>query len=317
MKTLDTAQTAELLLQKDDFVILTHRNPDGDTLGSAFALLRALRSIGKRAFVSCSDEIPEKFSYLYADLKNEPFEPQFVVAVDVADVKLLGSPNAELYGERVDLCIDHHMSHRAYAEYLHLQDVAATAQIFCDLIPAMGAQIDEKTASCIYTGLSTDTGCFRYSNTAPSTLRAAADMIECGADHEFINRVMFETESLSYLALQKAALESLETYFDGKCAVITLTQAMFCESGSDESACDGIASIPRRIEGAQAGVTIRERKDGTYKVSLRTHAPIDAAEICKKLGGGGHARAAGCEFDGPLADGKARLLKEIESELKK
>ena len=118
--------------------------------------------------------------------------------------------------------------------------------------------------------------------------------------------------------MEELVLYSLDTYFDGRCALITITQKMFQQSGSNESECDGIASLPRKIEGVLVGVTLRERKDGSYKVSLRTYAPMDASYLCSKMGGGGHARAAGCDLEGKdLADGKQKLLEIIRTELEK
>ena len=128
---------------------------------------------------------------------------------------------------------------------------------------------------------------------------------------------MFETKTRTYLRLEELVLNSIEMYFGGKCAVITITKDMFKQSGSNETECDGIASLPRKIEGVKVGVTLRERADGTFKVSLRTYAPVDASAICSKMGGGGHARAAGCDFSADYADGKKQLLEIIKTELEK
>jgi phosphoesterase RecJ-like protein len=175
-------------------------------------------------------------------------------------------------------------------------------------------EITPEIANCIYTGLATDTGCFMFSNTTPETHRIAADVMEKGADYTNINRLMFETKTFSYLNLEQMAVSSIESHFDGRVAIMTLTQDMFKESGSSESECDGIASLPRKIEGVKIGVTIREQKNGKYKVSLRTIEPYDAAKICANFGGGGHNRAAGCEFDCTLDEVKAELLEIIKAE---
>lgn len=315
MTRIDFKKCSELLKANDNYLILTHRHPDGDTLGSAFALSRALRSIGKKTMVRCIDEMPEKYSFLWEDFSNSDIEYDKILAVDIADKKLLGEEFEKKYGGDVFVCVDHHMSHREYAENILLADRAATAEIVYELINEMGIAIDRKIADCIYVGLATDTGCFTFSNTAPSTHKIAAEMMEKGADFALINRLMFETKTLSYLKLEQMALATIESYFDGRCAVMTITQKMFRESGSNDGECDGIASLPRKIEGVKIGVTVRERTDGTYKVSLRTVEPYDASEICQKLGGGGHNRAAGCEFDCSLEEVKKILLKDIEAAL--
>ena len=310
-------KVAEILKEQDNILILVHAHPDGDTLGCGFSLCRSLLSLGKNARVSCSDPIPPKYGYLFNDIEQKSFDPDFVVAVDVADTKLLGKTNEELYANKIDLCIDHHGSNRLYAKQTYLDASAAAAcEILLQIIKELGAEITKETADCIYTGLSTDTGCFRYSNVTPRTMIMGAEMIEKGASHADINTVMFDTKTKSYLELQRLCLDGLEMHFDDKCALITVTQEMFRLSGSDESECDAIASLSRQVEGVVIGATLRERADGSFKVSLRTHEPIDASAICAKMNGGGHPRAAGCQLEGTLEEAKATLLKNIEEFIK-
>ena len=310
-------KVAEILKEQDNILILVHAHPDGDTLGCGYSLCRSLISMGKNARVSCSDPIPSKYNYLFNDIEEKSFEPDFIVAVDVADTKLLGKENEELYKDKVDLCIDHHGSNRLYAKRTYLDaNAAAACEIMLQVIKELGVEISKETADCIYTGLSTDTGCFRYSNVTPRTMIMGAEMIEKGASHADINTVMFDTKTKSYLELQRLCLGGLEMHFDGKCSLITVTQEMFKKSGSDESECDAIASLSRQVEGVVIGATLRERADGSFKVSLRTHEPVDASAICGKMNGGGHPRAAGCQLEGPLEEAKATLLKNIEVYLK-
>ena len=311
---IDTAeQTAEILKEQDDILILVHAHPDGDTLGCGYSLCRSLISLGKRAAVSCSDEIPKKYAYLSKDIEQFEFQPKFIVAVDVADTKLLGKKNESLYADKIDLCIDHHGSNILFAKKTLLDPSAAAAcEIILKVIRALGAEVTPETADCIYTGLSTDTGCFRYSNVTPATMRMAADMIESGARHAAINTAMFETKTKTYVALEKLCLAGMRMYFDGKLALITVTQEMFRQSGSDESECDAIAALPRQIEGVVVGATMREKPDGSFKVSLRTHSPADAAQICASMGGGGHQRAAGCQLNGPEESARQTLVNKIE-----
>lgn len=323
MKRINEAEAAEILKSKDNILILTHRSPDGDTLGCAFALRRVLSGMGKTVMVDCSDDIPKKYSYMWGESeknynpqKSMDFSPDFVLAVDVADSKLLGARLTEKYPE-IPLCIDHHISNTGYADMLCLKDSAAACEIVYDVIKCLGVKPDACTADCLYTGISTDTGCFRYSNVTPETHVKAAELISLGARFDEINRVMFETKTRTYLRLEELVLNSIEMYFGGKCAVITITKDMFKQSGSNETECDGIASLPRKIEGVKVGVTLRERVDGTFKVSLRTYAPVDASAICAKMGGGGHARAAGCDFSADYAEGKKQLLEIIKTELEK
>ncbi len=314
MKNINVKECATLLKEYDNYLILSHKHPDGDTLGSAFALKRALDLLGKKSMVRCNDEMPSKYSYLWQGVDNSQINFDKIIAVDVADKKLLGEDFEDKYGDNVFLCIDHHLSNREYSQNLLLKDRAAAAVVIYEVICQLGVKITPEIASCVYTGLATDTGCFMYSNTTPTVHRIAAEVMEKGADYALINRLMFETRTLSYIRLEQMAVASIESHFDGKCAIMTITQEMFNISGSNESECDGIASIPRKIEGVKVGVTIREQTNGKYKVSLRTVEPYDAAKICANFGGGGHHAAAGCEFDCTLEDAKKQLLEIIRNE---
>ncbi len=312
---LDSA--VEFLKERDNFLILTHAHPDGDTLGSAFALKYALETVGKSAEVRCNDSVAPKFDYLGAVCtRDSGFDT--VVAVDVADTKLLGKDFEAVYADKIELCIDHHGSNRLFAQKTLLDAKAAAAcEIILEIIHSLGVVPTKKIADCIYTGLTTDTGCFRYSNVTPRTMRMAAEMIEHGADHVRINTVMFETKTRTYVALEKMAVGGMKMYLDGKCAFITVTQEMYRQSGSDESEVDAIASLPRQIEGVLVGVTMRERKDGTYKVSMRSNVPVNVAEICAAMGGGGHPQAAGCQVDGPLESATKTVVDNVKEYIEK
>jgi len=306
---INYAKAAQLLSDNDNFLILTHAQPDGDTVGSGYGLCLGLRSLGKKANVICSDKIPEKYAYILENVADEQFEAQCVVAVDVADIELLGKYK-EL-GKTALLCIDHHSTNKLFAKYSLVDTGAAAAENVYLVLKELGVEITPLIADCIFTGVSTDTGCFMYMNVTPRTHRIAADLIEYGANAGMINQLMFDTKKYGYVMLQKLALEGLEMHFDNRCALIVLTQEMMQSCGISETEVEGIAAMPRQIEGVLAGVTIRERSDGSYKVSMRTRDPIDASEICGKLGGGGHKRASGCQFYCSLDEAKGTILSYI------
>ncbi len=296
---IEISQAVAELKNADNILILTHINPDGDTLGSGFALLRALRKMGKKARLINGDRINGKYNYLFEDLNEEEFEEEYIVSVDVAERKLLGDALSEKYGGRVNLSVDHHESSRRFAEMTYCEpDSASCCEIIYLIIKALGVEIDKGIASCIYTGCSTDTGCFRYSNVTKRTHLIAAELIEKGADHSRINTKMFEMKSMNNIMLETMCLSTLSFYAEGKVAVISVTREMFRKTGTDKSALDAIKPITRQIEGVKAGITLREEDDGKISVSLRTDEDVDAASICAHFGGGGHVRAAGCEFRG-------------------
>ena len=309
---IDMNSAVEFLKNNNNFLILVHGNPDGDTLGCGLALKEALTSLGKSARVCCNDPVPKKFNYM-GTVDTDDFVPDTIVAVDVADAKLLGKDFEEKYGDKIDLCIDHHGSNRLFARQTLLDSTAAAAcEIILQVIRGLEVEITKSIAACIYTGLTTDTGCFRYSNVTPRTMRMAADMIEAGAENAKINTAMFETKTKTYVALERLALDGMKMYFDGKCAFITITQEMYRKSGSDETEVDAIASLPRQIEGVLVGITMREKKDGTFKVSMRSSEDTDVSEICATMGGGGHPRAAGCTVKGDITTATETVLNNVK-----
>ncbi len=313
---IDLHETAKLLEKSNNILLLCHSHPDGDTLGSATALARALIGMGKKVRIECSDPIPNDFSFMFEGLESFEFEPELIVAVDVADIKLLGKESEGKYQGRIDLCIDHHGSNMLYADKVYLEpDSASAAEIIYLLLGVMGAEITPVMASCLFTGVSTDTGCFRFSNTTVRTFEIAAELAKLGADTYNIIQVFFETKTKTYAALERLALDSMRFYFSDKCAIICVTQDMYKRSGSDESEVDRLSNLPRQVEGVLVGATVRELADGNFKASVRTHGDIDASAICKRLGGGGHMGAAGCTLYGTKQQAINSLLKEIQAEL--
>lgn len=312
---IDIKECAGLLKEKNNIVILTHAHPDGDTLGSGFALCRALIKLGKNARVINDDEIPKKYTYMFDDLQFLDFSPEYVVAVDVATENLLGSIQDD-YSGKIDLCIDHHLTNAEYAENLLLEDVSAACEIMYQVILELGVDIDKKIADCLYTGISTDTGCFRYASTTAQSYRFAAELIDLGADNGLINRAMFETKSKTYVNLEKLCLNGLELFCNDRVAVITVTQEMYAETGSTEQETEAIAPLTRQIEGVEVGITIKEKKDKTCKASLRTYESVNAAELARCFGGGGHSQAAACRFDCSVEEAKKLLIEKCRELLK-
>ncbi len=308
---ISVKQCADVLKEKDNILILTHANPDGDTLGCGYALCRALMKIGKICAVINADSIPKKYNYLFDDIVEIKFKPEYVVAVDVATINLLGGLEEQY---KIDMCIDHHSTNTEYADYLLLEDVPAACQIMYEVVLALGVEVDKKIADCLYTGLTTDTGCFRYDSTTAQTYRVAANLIEAGADNGRINRVMFETKTKTYARLERLAIESMRFYEHERVAVITVTQEMFQLTGSNMQETEGLAPLTRQIEGVEIGITITEKPDGSCKASIRTYESVNAAELAKCFGGGGHAQAAGCRFDCDVKEAR-RLLVEKSKEI--
>lgn len=305
---IDFEKAVLRLKEKDNITILTHASPDGDTVGGGFALLLALRKLGKNVNIVNNDEYPENLSYITSLFEKTDFQEEFVVSVDVADEKLLGERVLEKYGKKVDLAIDHHATNTMFAKETYVEkDSASACEIIYAVVSKLGVEISKDIANCLYTGLSTDTGCFRYSNVTPRTHEIAARLIEKGADHSLINTKMFETKKLGFFKLQTKCLENMKILYDGKVCIFTVTQKMLSECDCEESQVNAIVALSRQIEGVKIGVTIKEKENGSFKISLRTDEDVDAAEICALFSGGGHKRAAGCSFNCSLEETQKQL----------
>lgn len=315
---IDVETACEELLKHDNILIITHKKPDGDTLGAAFALFWAVSGLGKRARVECPDKLPAKYGFLYGDYKpDESFPAGYIVSVDVASQDMLGAYNKE-YGSKIDLCIDHHKSNSMYAKMTLLDSGApAACQVIYDVLLRLGVEIGPGIANAVYTGLATDTGCFKYSNVTAKTHRAAAEMIELGARHAEINKLMFDTKSRGVLMVDRLMIDTTDFHFDGRCAIVALPADIGRKFGVDDDDLDGISSFTVRIQGVLAGVTVRARGNDTYRVSVRTVSPADASRICEKLGGGGHVNAAGCTMTGGLDRVKSVILSAVKEELER
>lgn len=309
MITLDKA--AGLLKEKDNIYILTHKSPDGDTLGSACALCSALRKLGKKANVLVDGDMPARFVYLFEDYSNMYFEPEYIVSVDVGASTLLGK-SMEKYDGMIDLCIDHHATNTLQAQYSYVDpNAAAAAEIIYDLIKLLGVDADESICRGIYYGISTDTGCFCYSNTTENThLIAAAVMPMC--DWIKINQINFGIKSRAKIKLEQMVYNTIQYTENGKAALICITKEMLDETGAGDDDMESIPSIPREIEGVLMGITIKEKDEGIFRISVRTNENVDASAFCMKYGGGGHIGAAGCSVKGTLDEVKQLLLNDAE-----
>ncbi len=309
MRRIDLNEAGEFLRENDCFLILMHGSPDGDTLGCGYALCGALQQIGKKARAVCPDPIPKKFSYLFREIAEQEFEPRTIITVDVADSKLLYGMK-EL-GEKAALCIDHHVSNTEYAERLLLApEYAAACEIIFELLSSMPeVKITSCIADCLYTGIATDSGCFKYSNTSPQTHVYAAELMKLGADIVQINYTMFDMKSQGRLKLEQLTLGGIRYYAAGRIAVIHVTLDMINSiEGIDSEDIGALAAIPRQIEGVDIGICIKEKKPGLFKVSLRSSERADVAAIAQEFGGGGHARAAGCSFESSLEEAERQLV---------
>ena len=308
---LSLKETARYLKKHDNFIILTHASPDGDTLGSAYALCYGLNEIGKSACVLCPDVIPQKYNFFVRSTSHLSRENATIVAVDIADKKLLGGL-AEEFGDNVDLCIDHHLTNSRYAKNLYLDaNAAATAECIFELLTLMHVNINDVTARAIYAGIATDTGCFKYSNVTAKTHMIAAMLYDYNIDTGEINRLMFDTKSKNLLDMERRVLEGAEYHFNDKCIILSVTSEMQKITGCYGAELEGIALISRSVEGVELGITAKEVDKDEFKVSFRSFEKLNSAEIAKELGGGGHKSAAAAVINGNIETVKAKILEVV------
>ena len=303
-------EAARWLMEHDGFLILTHKRPDGDTIGCAVALCHALRSQGKTAWLLPNEDATTLFTpYLGGVLAPADFVPAHVVAVDIASQGLFPK-SAEGYRDKVELCIDHHPSNEGYAQYNCVEaDKAACGEIICALIKEWGP-LTPQTALPLYVAVSTDTGCFMYSNTSPNTHRVAAALMETGIDAAWVNKRHFRTKSYTRLRLEGHLVETMDLHDGGAIALAALSLADQERLGATREDLEDIAAYVGQLEGVETAVTIQELTPGECKLSVRTGG-LDASAICALLGGGGHPAAAGCTVIGSVADAKAAVLAAI------
>ena len=295
--------TAVWLAERDNFCILTHRKPDGDTVGSAAALCLVLRKLGKKAWVLENPELTAKLAWLHEDLTTaQPGEKDILVCVDVASPGML--PKAfEQYRDRIELRIDHHSTATSFTPYELVEtQTAACGEIIYDIMMEMWVEMDEKIAQAMYVAVSTDTGCFRFSNTTAHTFLVAAACASAGAPVYEINQEMFETNSLARLRVQGWMAENARFFADGKMVVCAISRAVEASLGADEDDMDNISGFPRTIAGVKMAATLRENSEDGVKLSIRAVPGYDAAAVCAKFGGGGHKGAAGASIALPLEE---------------
>ena len=310
MKILTREQTAEYLSQNDGYVILTHRRPDGDTLGSAALLCRGLRQLGKTAHILRNPEITEKYAHLHQGLTTDQVSDRdILIAVDTASRGMLPEVFSA-YADKITLRIDHHATAESFTQMEVVEgDTAACGELVYGVLTLMGVTLDEAMADTLYTAISTDTGCFRYANTTANTLAVASQCAAISKNLFAINQTLFDTNSLGRLRLQGWLVENAIFLQDGKIAICALPKSVEETLNLTEDDLENISGFPRSIEGVKIAATIREDGNNRVKISVRAVPGYDAAAICQNFGGGGHKGAAGASMNCSMAEAVEAIKK--------
>ena len=304
-------EAAAWLGSHDRYLILTHKRPDGDTIGCAAALCRGLRGLGKTAHICPGTGETHLFTpYLEGLLAPEGFQPETVVSVDIAARGLFTDTGKPWLERGIDLAIDHHPSQEFFAKETCLDaSRAACGEIIYEILQELG-QVNAETALPLYVAVSTDTGCFQYGNTTADTHRVAAALMDTGLDVFPLNKRHFRTKTWARLQVERLIVERMHRYEEGKIAVAPVSLSLLDEAGATEEDMEDIAAFLGQIEGVETSITIRELADGGCKLSVRTSGGLNATKVCAILGGGGHA-AAGCTVDMGLKEAEEQILAAI------
>ena len=289
---MNYTECADFLKKKDRYLILTHNNPDGDTAGSAAALCSALNRLGKTAYLYPNPGFADRLRrYIDRFIAPADYAPECVIAVDIAEKSLF--PKG--FEGKADICIDHHPSNKLFAgDTLLESEKAACGEAVLQLIKTLELELTEEEATLLYIAVSTDTGCFQYTNTKADTFTAAAELLKAGADSAEVNLVFFRKVSAGRMKLEGMIYSDMLFFRDGEVSVVVVTKDMLDRCGVRDEELDDLASLAGRAEKARISITVREKEDGLCRISVRTGKGYNANEICAVFGGGGHAAAAGC-----------------------
>ena len=308
---LTVSETAALLRTFDNVLILTHVRPDGDTVGCAAALCAGLRALGKTAYLLPNPELTNTTTPYFAPYAApEDFMPEKVVSTDIATVGLFPE-NAKPYIGRIDLAIDHHPSYESFGKANIVRpEAAACGELMYDILASLGP-ITSEIALPLYVAVSTDTGCFAYNNTSAQTHAVAAALMRTGIDFKTVNKVFFRTKTRKRMQLEGAMLDTMEFFDRDRVAVLSVPISLMERVQATESDAEDLSALGGQIEGVDCAVTMRELRPDVWKMSVRTGTRINATNVCKILGGGGHAAAAGCTVEASWPEAKRQILAAI------
>lgn len=302
-------EAAQWLADRDNFLILTHRSPDGDTVGSGVGLCYALRDLGKQAYLHKNEDSSQIFLPFLEGMDCPDFIPDHIVAVDIATEDLF-LESAQGYKGKVGLTLDHHPSQTCFAQHTCVHpELGAAGELIYLVFSQWNIPLTQEIALPLYLAVSTDTGCFCYGNTTAHTHRVAAALMDTGIQIRDLNRLHFQTKSHRRLKLESMMAQSMKVFDQGTCAIACLTQEMIAQIQATENDTENISNFVGGIEGVVTGITIREKKGGLCKLSMRTDPKvINASHVCALLGGGGHAAASGATVQGTVEDAIQAIL---------
>ncbi|GAB6931454.1 bifunctional oligoribonuclease/PAP phosphatase NrnA [Paenibacillus sp. JCM 10914] len=316
-------QVKAYLLQHDDYLVVSHVQPDGDAVSSTLAVGWLLSCLGKKYTMINEGAIPKRMNSLWhADQILNLSEQQpgrtysNIICVDCADFARVGYTRTVFEDGANILNIDHHPTNDRYGTVnLVLAEAAATAEILYDVLNVFDIEWNADIATAIYTGLLTDTGGFRYSNTSPKVMSIASELLSYGVNGPELAETLLEEMTLPQIKVLVEALNTLRLSEDGRIAWVYVTPDVMDRCGAISEDLEGIVNYPRNIQGVEVGILFKSLKSGMVKASLRSAGRVDVAELAQIFGGGGHVRAAGCSIEGKLDDIIPRVVEQVKLKL--
>jgi bifunctional oligoribonuclease and PAP phosphatase NrnA len=317
------AAANRFLREHDHYLVVSHVNPDGDAASSTYAVGLVLRKLGKSYTLVNEGAIPDKFHGISSEQNVKSWKNgelsdayTYVICVDCADYSRVGEVQDGIAPEAHILNIDHHATNDRYGEInVVREDAASTTEVLFDLIEQMGLEMDLPLAQCLYTGLLTDTGGFRYANTSPRVLQIASRLIGIGVNGSLLAERYLEKITLSHIELLKRSLSTLKLHANGKIALLYVTTDDIAASNASDEDLEGLVNYPRNIDGVEVGLLFKQRAHDTVKVSFRSAGQVDVSLVARSFGGGGHKRASGCTIQGSIEEAIQQVVAEIEAAL--
>lgn len=308
---------AEILRQSNKIALVAHVMPDGDTTGSCLALGHALKSMGKEVYLLCQDMIPYNLRFLdgakqfLKELSQSDMDFDIIIALDCSDPERMGVFQELLGLGWQTINIDHHISNTNFAQINWVDaGAAATCELVYELIDSMDIPITNNISNALYTGLSTDTGNFSFSNTSSKTHNIAAKLVGLGVNPDEISNSVYKDNSLQRIKLIGKAIGTIEVYEDDQISTMEITNSMLSEVGASQEESSGMVDYAKDIRGVELALLFKEQEDGQIKVSMRSKRFVDCSALAEAFGGGGHARAAGCTINSTLDSAKIIILRE-------
>lgn len=302
-------QIANRMRRAKSVAIFTHINPDGDALGSALALSRALEFFGIKTQVCVESDLPSNLQFvegLDKVTKKPTGNYDLLICVDCSEEQRLGALTEEFFlakRNKIDtINIDHHVSNQGFCKYDYVRNCAANCMNIAAFISYMGAPFDKKTAEYLLLGLLTDSGNFSHDDVDEECFLLGAKLVKAGADICKFNYELFKKQPKQRAKLFGKAMGNIRYYHEDRFAVIVISKPLMDECGADPSMTEGFVDFPLNVDTVEVAASLMERKKGQWKISLRTKTYAEANKIAGVYGGGGHIRAAGCMLFGEIEE---------------